>query len=52
MPSKAPDATYWVYILECKNGAFYTGYTNDVEKRYRDHCAGEGFVFINQVIEK
>ncbi len=34
--------SYWVYILECSNGAFYTGYTNDLEKRYRDHCEGNG----------
>ena len=33
---------YWVYILECSNGAFYTGWTNDLEKRYRDHCEGRG----------
>ncbi|MCX7123999.1 MAG: ProQ/FINO family protein [Gammaproteobacteria bacterium] len=33
---------FWVYILECSNGAFYTGYTNDLEKRYRDHCEGNG----------
>ena len=33
---------FWVYILECSNGAFYTGWTNDLEKRYRDHCEGNG----------
>ena len=35
-------AAFWVYILECSNGAFYTGWTNDLEKRYRDHCEGNG----------
>ncbi|MCX7122753.1 MAG: ProQ/FINO family protein [Gammaproteobacteria bacterium] len=37
-----PGENYWVYILECSNGAFYTGWTNDLEKRYRDHCEGGG----------
>ena len=37
------DSThYWVYILECSNGAFYTGYTQDLETRYRNHCEGRG----------
>lgn len=32
---------YWVYILECDNGAFYTGYTNNLDRRYKDHCEGK-----------
>ena len=32
--------TYFVYILECVNGAYYTGYTTDMERRYREHCEG------------
>ena len=35
-------ASFWVYILECSNGSFYTGYTNDLEKRYQEHCEGKG----------
>ena len=33
---------YWVYILLCDNGSYYTGYTNDLEKRYRSHVNGTG----------
>jgi len=33
---------YWVYILLCENGSYYTGYTNDLEKRYRSHVNGTG----------
>lgn len=33
---------FWVYILLCDNGNYYTGYTNDIEKRYRTHLAGTG----------
>lgn len=28
---------YYVYILECSDGSFYTGYTNDIEKRIKRH---------------
>lgn len=31
-----------VYILECVDGTYYTGWTNDLEKRLRDHNAGKG----------
>ncbi len=27
-------------MLEVKNGHFYTGYTNDLERRYREHQKG------------
>jgi len=33
---------YWVYILLCENGAYYTGYTNDLEARYQQHLSGKG----------
>lgn len=31
-----------VYILECRDGSFYTGYTNNLTKRLRLHEAGKG----------
>ena len=31
---------YFVYILECSNGAYYTGYTTDIERRYQEHLSG------------
>jgi putative endonuclease len=31
---------YWVYILYCENDSFYTGYTNNLIKRYREHVSG------------
>jgi putative endonuclease len=36
------DNTYWIYILECDNGSYYTGYTDDLVKRYRLHRSGKG----------
>jgi putative endonuclease len=31
---------YWIYILHCDNGSLYTGYTNDLMKRYQAHLDG------------
>lgn len=28
---------FYVYILECQDGTYYTGYTNDLEKRLKEH---------------
>jgi len=33
---------HWVYVIECADGSFYTGYTTDVERRVREHDHGEG----------
>lgn len=33
---------HWVYVVECDDGTFYTGYTTDVERRVREHDRGEG----------
>lgn len=31
-----------VYILKCKDGTLYTGWTNDFEKRFAAHSSGRG----------
>jgi len=31
-----------VYIVECSDGTLYTGISNDVDKRIRDHNSGIG----------
>ena len=31
-----------VYILKCRDGSYYTGWTNDLEKRIKTHNAGKG----------
>jgi putative endonuclease len=33
---------HWVYVIECDDGSFYTGYTTDVERRVREHDRGDG----------
>lgn len=32
----------YTYILECSDGTFYTGWTNDLEKRLKAHNEGTG----------
>jgi putative endonuclease len=34
--------TWFVYILECRDGSLYTGIAIDVVKRYALHVAGKG----------
>ena len=31
---------YYVYILKCADGSFYTGSTNDLSKRFTEHQIG------------
>jgi putative endonuclease len=31
---------FWIYMIECDNGALYTGYTNNLARRYRQHLDG------------
>jgi putative endonuclease len=33
---------HYVYVLRCADDTLYTGYTIDVERRVREHDAGEG----------
>jgi putative endonuclease len=35
----------WMYILLCANGQYYTGSTNDLERRLAQHQMGEGANF-------
>jgi Predicted endonuclease containing a URI domain len=38
--TRSPD--HYAYVLRCSDDSFYTGYTTDVERRVREHDAGEG----------
>lgn len=31
---------YFVYILICNKGLYYTGYTTDLTRRFQEHVAG------------
>ncbi len=34
--------SYYVYLLRCRDGTLYTGYTDDPERRLKVHNAGKG----------
>ena len=35
------ERCFWLYLLECDNGAFYTGYTKNLAIRYHQHKSGK-----------
>ena len=34
--------TWFLYLLECNNGAYYAGITNNLESRFAAHVTGKG----------
>ena len=36
------DKKWVLYILECGDGSFYTGITNDLQRRFLMHTSGKG----------
>lgn len=50
--------SHFVYILQCNDGTYYTGYTNDVAARIKKHEQGKGAKYtrgrapLNLVFEK
>lgn len=34
--------SWFVYLLECRNGSVYTGITTDIPRRFAQHAAGKG----------
>lgn len=34
--------THYFYVLCCKDGSFYGGYTNNLERRIKQHNEGKG----------
>jgi predicted GIY-YIG superfamily endonuclease len=43
----------WVYILECRDGSYYTGCTTDIDTRIAQHRAGthEGYTSARLPVE-
>jgi predicted GIY-YIG superfamily endonuclease len=33
--------SFWVYILKCSDGSYYTGHTDNLDKRISEHHRGE-----------
>lgn len=38
--------TWWIYVIECESGAWYTGVSDDPERRFRAHASGKGAKFM------
>ena len=36
---------FWVYILRCSDGSYYTGHTDDLDKRMAEHQQGKGSIW-------
>jgi len=36
------DGRHFVYVVECSDGTYYTGYTTNVERRVAEHNEGVG----------
>ncbi len=45
-PAKADNITWCVYILKCRNNYLYTGLTNNIEQRLKEHERGTGSKFV------
>ena len=39
-------ADYFVYMVECNNGTYYTGYTGNLEGRIKRHNSGNGSKYL------
>ncbi len=39
-------AKYFVYIVQCSDGTYYTGYTNNLENRIKMHNQGNGAKYL------
>jgi putative endonuclease len=39
---------WYVYILQCGDGSFYTGISTDPERRLEVHNAGRGSKYVNR----
>ena len=37
-----PQSSWYVYLIECRDGSLYTGIAIDVAQRYAKHVAGTG----------
>ena len=42
------EKQWFVYLLECQDGSFYTGVTNDIDKRMKIHAEGKGSKYVRQ----
>jgi len=39
-PNASTETVWFLYILQCRDGSFYTGVTNDIDRRINAHQEG------------
>lgn len=44
--SEWSEMTFYVYILGCADGSFYTGYASNLERRLQEHNDGRGAKYV------
>ena len=42
------EKRWFVYILECQDGSYYCGVTNDINARMQAHAEGKGSKYVYQ----
>jgi putative endonuclease len=40
------EGRFFVYIVQCRDGTYYTGYTNDLKSRVTLHNSGKGAKYL------
>jgi putative endonuclease len=40
------SGSFFVYIVQCRDGTYYTGYTNNLENRIALHKSGKGAKYV------
>jgi len=40
------EKQWMVYLIECGDGSYYTGVTNDLDKRMKAHAEGKGSKYV------
>ena len=46
LKAKENTPSFFVYILECLDGSYYTGYTKNLLERMTDHKMGKGSKYV------
>lgn len=44
---------YWIYILKCFDGSYYTGKTSNLENRFNEHQSGKykGYTYLRRPVK-
>jgi len=43
---KNKENIWYLYLLECRDGSYYTGITNNLDKRMKKHRKGNGSKYV------